>query len=77
MEKLKTAEKNCRRDLAMQIALCATRGESSEIDMGNHGQVIDWLVSQPFSSDEKWAFCWTWAKERNDVICCNPGPYTK
>ena len=53
MEKLKTAEKNCRRDLAMQIALCVTRGEYVEIDMGNHGQVIDWLVRQPFSLDEK------------------------
>ena len=45
MKKLKTAEKNCRRDLAMQIALCVTRGEYAEIDMGNHGQVI--LVSSP------------------------------
>ena len=37
MEKLKTAEKNCRRDLAMQISLCVTRGEYAEIDMGNYG----------------------------------------
>ena len=75
MKKLKTAEKNCRRDLAMQIALCVTRGEYAEIDMGNHGQVIDWLVRQPFSSDENRASRWAWVKERNDVICCNPGPY--
>ena len=53
MEKLKTTEKICRRDLAMQIALCVRRGEYAEIDMGNHGQVIDWLVRQPFLSDEK------------------------
>ena len=75
MKKPKTAEKICRRDLAMQIALCATRGEAAGIDMGNHGQVIDWLVRQPFSSDQKRASCWVWVKERNDVICCNPGPY--
>ena len=36
----------------MQITLCATTAEYAEIDMGNHGQVIDWLVRQPFSSDE-------------------------
>ena len=75
MTKLKTAEKNCRRDLAMKIALCATRGEYVVIDVGNHGQVIDWLVRQPFSSDEKRASRWAWVKQRNDVICCNPGPY--
>jgi hypothetical protein len=75
MANLKNAEKNCRRDFAMQIALCATREESVEIDMENHGQVIDWLVKQPFSSDEKRASRWAWVKERNDVICCNPGPY--
>ena len=67
--------KNCRRDLAMQIALCVTKGEYAEIDMGNHGQVIDWLVRQPFSLDKKQASRWAWVKERNDVICCNPGPY--
>ena len=77
MTKLRKAEKNCRRDLAMQIALCTTREESVEIDMENHGQVIDWLVSQPFSSDEKRASRWAWVKERNDVIFCNPGPYAK
>ena len=75
LKKLKTAEKNYRRDLAMQIALCVTRGEYAEIDMGSHGQVMDWLVHQPFSSDENRTSRWAWVKERNDVICCNPGPY--
>ena len=59
----------------MQITLCATTTEYAEIDMENHGQVIDWLVHQPFSSEEKRASLWARVKERNDVICCNPGPY--
>ena len=74
--KLNKAEKDCRRDLAMQIAFCTTREEHAQFKVQNHGQVIDWLVRQPFSPLPEQASRWAWVKERTDVTCCNPGPYT-
>ncbi|KAE8775983.1 hypothetical protein D1007_51455 [Hordeum vulgare] len=72
--KLKKREKGFRRDLAIQVALCATREEHEQFNIHNHGQVVDWLVKQPFSPLPKQASRWAWVKERNDLTCCNPGP---
>jgi hypothetical protein len=74
---LKKEEKFHRRALARQIALCGTRDEVHEMDLKNPGQIIDWLVRQPSSAIPSRASRWAWVRERNDVICCNPGPYDK
>ena len=77
ISKLKNEEKNHRRALARQIALCGTRDEVNEMDFNNPGHIIDWLVRQPSSEILSRATRWAWVRERNDVICCNPGPYDK
>ena len=74
---LKNDEKNHRRTLARQIALCGTRDEVNEMDFNNPGQIIDWLVRQPSSAILSQASRWAWVRERNDVICCNSGAYDK
>lgn len=74
---LKKEEKIHRCALARQIALCGTRDEVNEMDFNNPGQIIDWLVRQPSSAILSRATRWAWVRERNDVICCNPGPYDK
>ena len=77
ISKLKNEEKFHRRPLARQIALCGTRDEVHEMDLKNPGQIIDWLVRQPSSAIPSRASRWAWVRERNDIICCNPGPYDK
>ena len=72
---LKKQEKIHRRALARQIALCGTRDEVNEMDFNNPVQIIDWLVRKPSSAIPSRASHWAWVRERNDVICCNPGPY--
>ena len=74
---LQTNKKLHRCDLARQIALCGTRDEVNEMDFNNPGLIIDWLVRQPSSAILSRATRWAWVRERNDVICCNPGPYDK
>lgn len=77
INKLKKDEQFHRRALARQIALCGTRDEVREMDLKNPGQIIDWLVRQPSSPIASRASRWAWVRERNDVTCCNPGPYDK